>query len=343
MTIALTLAKEIKKYVDKNKKMPNLIKIKDIGYNQNQMAYRLAYAVCNKQKDVPKGFHIDNAKNPVGNKWNKKVPEKYYMDLAKRYVSFVEKNRKTPNYATLTGRKVAITLFIYEMARILISYHVNKKLPATCTFDSAHVRGTTTEAENNKNCTNPYTSSPHYTSSGCNKLGQCTDYGCGPHSVHQAIKKFGITSIDESTIARWAGTTTNGTGHSGLNTAIAKISSKTGVKLSVEWRNFSSFGNSRDERFKNIAKLLCRKDKAVFFHILYQNGGTSYDPYAEDFGHYEMADRINTSTGYLRILNSLGGYCRKGRCGFIQDRSFAVQEAYLKGISQPSVCIITKG
>lgn len=342
MTIAVKLAKMITDYVQKNKKMPTLFKINKVGYNKNHMIYRLSYAITHQNKDS-KGFHIESAKNPMGNKLNVKIYKSDYSDMAQRLCKYIEQNKQTPNYVTCKGKKVAIDLIIYEFSRIVIYYNNKKKLPSYCTFDSAHVRGTTTEAENKKNCTNPYTSSPHYTSSGCNKLGQCTDYGCGPHSVHQAIKKFGITNIDESTIASWAGTTTNGTGHSGLNTAIAKIASKTGVKLSVEWRNFSSFGNSRDERFKNIAKLLCRKDKAVFFHILYQNGGASYDPYAEDFGHYEMSDRINVSTGYLRILNSLGGYCGSGRCGFIQDRSFAVQDAYLKGISQPSVCIITKG
>lgn len=337
------LANEIIKYIKKNRKMPKLITIDKIGYNRNQQAYRLAYAITHNGKEVPRGFHIDNPKNLKGNRWEgTKVYKNDYIKLAKKYTQYVEKNKRTPNYATIHGKKVTLTLLIVEFARIIAYYNKNNRLPNYCTFDSAHTRATTTTKQNNKDCTNPYTSKPHYTNNGCNNLGQCTDYWCGPHSIHQAIRKFGIKDLPESQIAGWAGSTTSGTGHDGINTAIAKIAQIKKITLNVEWRNFSSFGNTRKERFKEIGKLLCQKNTAVFFHILYQNGGVSYDPYAEDFGHYELADKINTSTGYLRILNSLGGYCGNGRCGFIQDRSFEVQEAYLKGLSQPSVCIIRK-
>lgn len=147
MTIAVKLAKMITDYVQKNKKMPKIVKIDKLGYNQNQMAYRLAYAITHNLKDVPKGFHIDNAPNPKGNKWNSKIKKEDYLSLAKKYVSFIEKNKRTPNYATMHGKKIAITLLIFEFARIVIYYNNKKKLPTSCTFDSAHVRGTTTAVE----------------------------------------------------------------------------------------------------------------------------------------------------------------------------------------------------
>lgn len=321
MTIALTLAKEIKKYVDKYKKMPNLIKIKDIGYNQNQMAYRLAYAVCNKQKDVPKGFHIDGPNNPVGNKWNKKVPEKYYLDLAKRYVAFVDKNRKTPNYAALTGRKVAITLFIYEMARILISYNVNKKLPATCTFDSAHVRGTTTEAE--KKAKYAKKKHGHATASGCDNRGQNNGYYCACHSLQEVFRNLTGIVVPQSTIAGWAGTTENGTGHFGIDTAIAMFNKKYNKNLVGKWYNFSDLG------WSGLKELIKSNNKDFIIH----------NNYRLRWGHYEVVNDIYDST--VDVQNSLGDYCDRGcYCGYVENRSKSEYRSYINGISQKSILVI---
>ena len=87
------------------------------------------------------------------------------------------------------------------------------------------------------------------------------------------MKKFGITKYDEKTIAGWCGTTTRGTDHNGILTAIAKISKNTGIPLTASWKNFSDMGKTDNERFINIAKLLCQKDVAIIWHIAYVNGG----------------------------------------------------------------------
>ena len=193
------------------------------------------------------------------------------------------------------------------------------------------------------NCTNPYTSSPHYTTTGCNKLGQCTGYYCAPHSIHQAIKKFGITQFSEKQIAIWAGTTTAGTGHPGINTALAKISKESGVKLKVQWKNFSDMGTSDKERFDNIGKLMCKANTALIWHIVYINGGESTS--GKQFGHYECIDKINTITKYVRALNSLGVKNNDGSYqGRLQDRPYTVQAYFARNTAggQPALCIITK-
>ena len=164
------------------------------------------------------------------------------------------------------------------------------------------------------------------------------------HSIHQAIKKFGITKFSENQIAQWAGTTTSGTGHSGINTAIAKISKQSGVKLSVKWRNFSDMGKTDKERFENIAKILCKPNTAIIWHILYINGGSGI--VGKGFGHYECLDKINTATGHVRALNSLGDRKADGSYkGRLQDRMYAIQAYYAKHTNggQPALCIITKG
>ena len=190
-------------------------------------------------------------------------------------------------------------------------------------------------------CKNPYTSSPHYTEQGCNKLGQCTPYYCGPHSIHQGLKKFGITNISESQLASWAGTTTSGTDHEGLNTAILKAAKKAGIKVEIKWYNFSDLGNTTYERFKKLGKMICQKNVFGFLHIGYRGSGSSAT--GTIFGHYEMIDIIDIKKRMVRALNSLGSKCSSnGYCGHTQWRGFSLQAHYISNISQKSICIVTK-
>lgn len=169
--------------------------------------------------------------------------------------------------------------------------------------------------------------------SGGNCLGQITGYHCGPHSIKQCLRKFGITKYSESTIGGYAGTTSAGTGHWGLETAIAKIASLEGITLKVEWKNFSDLGNTRAERFKKYGELMTSPNKTVFWHELYRN----------QFGHYSLAKTVNINNSSLLIPNSLGNKCSSpAYCGYMESRGFSTQGSYLGGISQKSICIITK-
>ena len=183
-------------------------------------------------------------------------------------------------------------------------------------------------------CSNPYESSPHPTESGCNGMGQNNSVYCGPSSIHKAIYKFGIRDITQGQIAEWAGTSSEGTDHDGINTAVAKIAQVTGVDLSVDWYNLSELG------WETIGKIICQPNKAVFCHILYQNGGTCDG--SGYYGHYELLTKVNTETEYVKVINSLGDYCGSCYCGYYQDRSIACQEQFINGISQKSICVITK-
>ena len=202
--------------------------------------------------------------------------------------------------------------------------------PVTC----KKLQGTNTNTSN--------TSNPNYTtftnSKLCEKqggdcLGQITAYHCGPHSIKQALRRLGITGYSEKTIGSYAGTTTSGTGHAGLETAIAKIASKERVKLKVEWKNFSDLGNSVKERYKKYGDLMTDENKAVFHHELYRR----------QYGHYSILKKVNTNNSLLTVANSLGSRCNSpAYCGYMESRDFSTQLSYLNGISQKSICIITK-
>ena len=185
-----------------------------------------------------------------------------------------------------------------------------------------------------------FTSSPHYTDYGCNRLGQCTPYYCAPHSIHQILKKFGITQFTEGQLAGWCGTTSSGTSHSGIETCIATVARKIGKKIKVTWYNFSDFGNSDSARWKAIGQKMAKSNVGILWHLWYSGAG-SYVDY-DACGHYEVLQKINLETNYCKALNSLGSRCGgSSYCGHLQDRKLSVQKQYLQGISQKSVCVIT--
>ena len=69
----------------------------------------------------------------------------------------------------------------------------------------------------------------------------------------------------------------------------------------------------------------------MFCHLLYRN----------KWGHYEVPEKVNIDT--LTILNSLGDICNSpAYCGYIETRTKANQLAYINGISQKSIAILTK-
>ena len=164
-------------------------------------------------------------------------------------------------------------------------------------------------------------------------LGQINQYVCGPHAIKQAIRRFGITKYTEEQIAGYAGTTTKGTGHSGLETALYHIARMEGINLSVEWKNFSDLGSTSKERWRKYGDLMTDEDTAVFHHEFYRN----------QYGHYSVIKQVNTNSNLLVVANSLGNRCgRPAYCGYMENRGFGTQEQYLRGISQKSICIIRK-
>ena len=174
-------------------------------------------------------------------------------------------------------------------------------------------------------CSNPYVQSTGM-ATGCNGYGQCTPYYCGCNSLQMAFKKLTGKLVPESTIAGWAGTTTSGTGHTGLNTAVAMLNKKYGYNLKISWKNFSEIG------WEGIGKAMCNPNTFVYFHLNYRN----------KYGHYEAPYKLNTSTGQIQVYNSLGNRQGQGYIGYLETRTFALQKQYINGIHQPSVCIITK-
>lgn len=343
-----TLARNIKDYVEKNKKIPTHVTVGQQSYNWGQCAYILAFAINNLNKDfnVPS---IENAPNSQGDIINEQIMMDDYKDQAERAIKYINKYSRCPNFirTVKSKKKVRPKVFIYAFARAIVFNHEKNRLPNYLTYNSSvfiikeSEAKTMTKKTDNK-CTNPYTSAPHYTTSGAGKLGQETGYYCAPNCIHQSLKKFGVTKYSQSQIASWAGTTSAGTGHPGIETAIAKISKLLGIKLSVKWYYMSDLGKTTNEQFETLGKIMCKSNTAVFTHIGYQGSGSKAT--GKIFGHYEMLDKIDIKKE-VRALNSLGNKCGKtSYCGHLQWRSYNLEKIYLNnkpGIK--SICVITKG
>lgn len=352
-------AKQIQTFIETNKRIPLACTLSDgVTLSPYSIAYLLSIAIKdnfrNNEYDLINVRIYDPSKPYNDTILNENVLKDDYLWMINNFINFCNKYHRVPRFITTkkSHTKVSFELYMYCLAKIIVFYQKNKYLPNYCNFNkgfkSNNATNTKTVKKEVKQSTSTSTntrfvSNPHYTSPGCNKLGQCTPYWCGPHSIHQILKKFGITKYSEKQIASYAGSTTKGTDHNGINTAIAKISKATGIKLKVTWKNFSDMGKDDDERFKAIGKLLADKNTAVLWHILYTGAGASIEK--TGYGHYEVIDIINTSTKYVRALNSLGSKKSDGSYpGHLQDRKYGIQAYFARNTpgNQSALCIVQK-
>lgn len=158
-------------------------------------------------------------------------------------------------------------------------------------------------------------------------MGQDTPYFCGVSALQKVLFKFGIKDYSQSTLAKWAGTTTAGTSHQGIATAVAMVNRKKGTKITISEKSFKDLG------WKGIGKILANPKKDIIFHNCYRL----------KYGHYEVANQVNTSTNIEKVLNSLGDKCTSScYCGYVESRSATEFKKYMDAISQKSLIILTK-
>ena len=357
-------ASQIKQYIEKNKKVP---KACTLSTGETISPYSIAYLFSLMVKDTLKNSTYDlinviiyNTGKAHKDTINADVVKKDYMIMIDNFLKFCRKYHRVPRYITVPSLevKVSFELYLYAISKIVLFIDKNKKLPKYCNFTKSfssntkkvtstvkkEVKKSTSTSKKTNTCSNPYTSSPNLPES---ERGQNTSYGCANNGEQEALYKLTGKIFKESELAKLSATTTKGTSHSGINTCIAAIAKKLGIKLTVKWVNFSSLGKTMDERFEALGKIICQSNKAVITHIAYMNGGEEpFNPKDKWFGHYEPIKSINTKTKTVKVLNSLGyKKASGGYKGHIQDRSFKVEASYLANTSggQPSICIITKG
>lgn len=263
-------------------------------------------------------------------KTNMEIPLKIWKDMMSRFEKYVKENKTEPKiiYIDKENPYEHVTLEKYKDLKTRYDTWIknNGKEPNILYMNK-------TESEKQTINQTIFTSSPHYESPGCDRRGQCTGYFCACVSYCQLLKKFGITKYSQKTIAGYMGTTTRGTSHNGIETGIAKIARLEGINLKVEWKDFSDLGKTAKERYKALGEIFSNPKKGVIIHDLYRN----------QYGHYETIKTINLNNNNLIVLNSLGNKCNApAYCGYLETRSMSNMSSYIAGISQKSLCIITK-
>jgi len=353
----ITEASQIKSFIEKNKKIPLACTLSDGKVlSPYSTSYLIAKLIKNfKSNDINLSDVIRYNAEKHNDTINEKVMKEDYLFMITNFLNFCHENKRVPSYITTKKSKVKVSfeLFMYCLAKIVVYYKENNTLPNYCLFNKTNIQNTasnnkTSKKTNNQstsNCTNPYTSSPQLTTTK-QGLGQNYPYSCGANSTQQALYKLSKKIIPEKTLMQIGGVTTAGVGHQGINTMIAWFNKTYNTNYKVTWKNFSDLGNDRDSRFQALAKLICKPNIAVICHIGYANSGNSpITKNSKIFGHYEVLDKINTKTKYVRALNSLGNKINTNAyAGHLQERTFETQASFFANTpgGQMALCIITK-
>ena len=337
-------ASQIKQYIEKNKKVP---KACTLSTGETISPYSIAYLFSLMVKDTLKNSTYDlinviiyNTGKAHKDTINADVVKKDYMIMIDNFLKFCRKYHRVPRYITVPSHdvKVSFELYLYAISKIVLFIDKNKKLPNYCNFNKTYKSNTgssnkTVKKEDNKSTskstnTNIYTSSPHPTKPGCGGMGQDTSYYCGVSALQKCLYKFGIKDFSQKTLAGWAGTTTKGTSHDGIRTAVAYVNKKKGTNIKVTEKTFTEIGG-----WKGIAKILANKNQDIIFH----------NKYRLKYGHYEVMNQLNLSTNYTKVLNSLGDKCTNTcYCGYVENRSCNTMKQYMDNVSQKSLLILTK-
>ena len=359
----ITEAGQIKNYMEKNKKIPKACAL-DEGtvLSPYSVAYLMAKVIQDKFKSSEYNLAdviIYNAAK-FSDTISENVLKEDYLVIINNFINFCVRNRVPAFITTQKSKtKVSFELFMYCLAKIIVFHQENKYLPNYCNFSKGYNSNTATTIKTVKkavkqststntktnNCLNPYTSKPHLTTTK-EGLGQNHPWDCSANAVSQCLYKLSGKNISEDTLVKIGGVTTSGCGHNGINTMIAWFNKKYGTKYKVTWKNFSDLGKDRESRFLALAKLLCKSDTAVLCHIGYANSGK--EPIikkTEIFGHYEVLDKVNVKTKYVRALNSLGKKINANAyAGHLQDRTYEAQASYFANTpgGQKAICIISK-
>lgn len=271
--------------------------------NNKKVKLRKEYSLSGKKKSYNDVKKIILKNQNTNNSWGRKFLEAMVID-----------NKDTslfPNYVTYKNKQYSKAKYIYMAKYVTAWWKTHDKAPSTVPTEKS-------SSQNNKSTLEPY-----LTEKGCKGMGQCTGYYCAPNSLQQCFYRLTGIKVDEKTIAGWAGTTSDGTDHAGINTAVAKFNKKYNKNIKINWYNFSELSWTKISEFI--------KKGAVFFHLLYRNR----------WGHYEPMQSVGDP---LKILNSLGDSCGSGTyCGYIENRSKSEQKSYINGISQKSVAFLVNG
>ena len=302
------ISKKIKEYVEKHHKLPGSVSVDEVDYTYMQAGYLISKAVNNPGKSVEL-IKVGKAPKKMGETVDLKLTIDEYKSLAKKLSDFIEdkSHKRLPNYLSSKGKKIKQRVFIYSFSKILVFYDNEKRLPDTCKFKTSE-----TVAKSKDTKSSSKMKYGHATKHGCDNMGQNTPYFCACHGFQEIIRNLYNIVISQKVLAKIMGTTSSGTDHQGIHTAVAWFNREYNKNLVLTERYFSDLG------VEGLKKIIASDNQDFLTHIAYQL----------KYGHYENVNSINGST--WDIQNSLGSKCENGcYCGHKENRSFATEKAWI--------------
>ena len=115
----LAKARTCKKSVEENQKL---------GVNE-KWSYYFAKSILNPKKNIKKIGSFAKAPKPAGDYISNQIYKEDYIDVCKRLVKFVEKNKRLPNYVYWKGKKIRTRDYAYNLSKIVVYYADHKELP----------------------------------------------------------------------------------------------------------------------------------------------------------------------------------------------------------------------
>ena len=139
-------ATNVKNYVEKNKKLPNTVKVGSRTLKISEFSYLSSKAISNLNSnnngDILLVSGVSNG-NSSSHSFKSTVYKASYVDLAKKTISRVESKKVPSTYWSVkdnSGKvigKANFNLYTYSFAKILDFHKSKNYLPNYCTFDSS--------------------------------------------------------------------------------------------------------------------------------------------------------------------------------------------------------------
>jgi hypothetical protein len=130
---------ELKRYVEKNSKLPDFIIISEQKLSMSDFLYLIAKAIVNINNKNNSNIDIKKVKDPSSPTGSASIKGKLYksdyIDLANRIVSYIEKNGQSPNYAKSPIGYIQFQSLIDGLSRILNFYKTYQQLPNYVSYD----------------------------------------------------------------------------------------------------------------------------------------------------------------------------------------------------------------
>jgi len=130
----LTASKNIDKYVTKNKKFPNTVTIAGYKFSMQEYTYLLSKVIVNKQSKkssaIAVKYDIKNPSLPSGVNIKGKLTKNQYVDLAKRTIKYIDKNKQVPNFVNSKLGAMQYQTALHTLNKVVSYSKANKgKLP----------------------------------------------------------------------------------------------------------------------------------------------------------------------------------------------------------------------